>query len=113
MEFIKLTQESWNKEMNKYGGSCPNESNSSYEDRLVNFYRAYGDEVELASIKSDVDYMMESVVSSPYYLDIKIVENVKQDIDEIGKIGFVDVTLKPETTEEDFKSFLKWINSKF
>lgn len=58
MEFTKLTQETWNKEMDKYKGSCPS-SNSCYDDRLINLYRGYDEEENISVIRNDIFYIME------------------------------------------------------
>lgn len=113
MGFTKLTQETWNIEMAKYKGSCPSSYNSDYEERSINLFRGYDEEENISIIKNDILYMMECILSSPYFEDMRIIETIEHDIDEVCKLGFVDIILTPDTSEDSFKSFLKWLNNNF
>lgn len=112
MEFINLKEEVWNNEMAKYKGSCPS-ANCNYEDRLVNLYRGYDEDESIDIIKSEIADIVDSIKDSVYFADKKLIEAVQFDIDDSCNLGFVDIILSVETSENDFKAFLKWLNNTF
>ena len=106
-----ITREMWDNEMRKYKGSCPNESNSIYEENLVNFYTCYDDIDLLENIESDTTQLLKEIEKSEFYS--KVVKNLSYEIDDLCKIGFVDIFLNENVTYKDFKSFLEYIKNNF
>lgn len=113
MGFKNISFETWANEMSKYKGSCLSSYNSDYEERSINLYRRYDEKEDISIIKNEMLDIIDSILSSPYEEDMKIIQDIKHDIDDIYNLGFIDIILNPETSEDEFKSFLKYINSNY
>lgn len=110
MFFKYITEDLWNDEIQKYKNSC-SINNSYFEKSLINIYNSYDDNESLYIIEDEIKWIIDKLNNSKYHNNA--IDNIEYDIDNICKLGFIDITLSFDIEVETFKSFLNYINTTF
>lgn len=109
--FKFISEEEWHSIFRKYDCSVPCESNSLYEERMVNIYHCY-DELEESSdeMEDEVDYIINEIKRSIYS---QYIENIKYDMDYECRIRFIDIFLVKDIKPNIFEEILRYLRDNF
>ena len=108
--FKFISEEEWYSIFRKYDCSVPCESNSLYEERMVNMYNCYDATDNVDKLEDEAENIMDEIKRSIYS---QYIENIKYDMDYECRIRFIDIFLVEDIKPNIFEEILKYLRDNF